>query len=779
MVDLHAIWTYNFENAFTHILEAPSFPGVRAVAPEKLRENLEALRRVARLSAEMNIDLCFHNQSHFVPGLPQADTERHTAECVTALLKECPGIAALGIRVAESGQGEDFYTKTYPDAVRGSGRIVPAVVRTWGARRSKIEEFAARYPGPVFVEIKFNGEHQGYSYQAITNSGRGHSYSYQDFAGDAPRGYAGIIWQMRVHGDTRLLRWGDPDFLRRFAASCHFEGASGFSAELVSGMYLHTDWYHHPASGHEFIRWDTDRDWPWYLLYGRLTFDREEPEETWLSEFRRRFGKAGEAACRSITAASKIVPLYYGQCCRSYDWGEVSPELEVEDLDAVARTKPLDVWTTYQIEGRPTRKELPSFCDDYLEGRFTAKLTPFDFAGALERCARGADDAAAEAARAAEPAGGVRASPELECLLADVRALARFGRARSETFQAATHLALFRRTGDALSLEKALAHARAGREEWRLLSDITSTHYRDFPDSNWGRSIVHWRLMLPEFDRLVAKVEVEKAKLAKEAAGTPALSIHHTPLRKARPSRALPITATVVAKGGGRLEVDTNPPKGRAIVRYRFGDGPPREVPMTRSHRDDAGLVLEATIPQAELAEGVLEYVILAEKDGEKAVFPSGAGEGMKGAVRAVVSEDRDPPRIEHRPVARMEIGKPVPILAKVSDPSGIAAVRLFYRRLPTDQDFEWVDMRAAGDAYAAEIPAEFATEQCAAYFLEAVDRAGNGAFFPDVARAPLPDPLDGPASAAVYVRAPDPATAAPFIVIHTKDLPPERGFGK
>ena len=42
-----------------------------------------------------------------------------------------------------------------------------------------------------------------------------------------PRGYK-LHWTLWTSGSLRVLLWGDPEYVRRFAASTHLGGASGF-----------------------------------------------------------------------------------------------------------------------------------------------------------------------------------------------------------------------------------------------------------------------------------------------------------------------------------------------------------------------------------------------------------------------------------------------------------------------------------------------------------------------------------------------------------------------
>jgi hypothetical protein len=101
------------------------------------------------------------------------------------------------------------------------------------------------------------------------------------------------------------------------------------------------------------------------------------------------------------------------------------------------------------------------------------------------------------------------------------------------------------------------------------------------------------------------------------------------------------------------------------------------------------------------------------------------------------VSDDREPPRVEHTRVPTARAGQPLRITARVSDPSGVRIVRLRYRHVTQFEDYAAVEMRPADEpgVFAATVPGEFIVPQWDfMYFLEAIDQAGNGLCWPDLA---------------------------------------------
>jgi len=81
---------------------------------------------------------------------------------------------------------------------------------------------------------------------------------------------------------------------------------------------------------------------------------------------------------------------------------------------------------------------------------------------------------------------------------------------------------------------------------------------------------------------------------------------------------------------------------------------------------------------------------------------------------------------------------QPVRIVANVTDPSGVASVRLRYRHVTQFEDYETLEMQPMGEPgqYAATVPGDFFVPQWDfMYFIEAINKAGNGVMWPDLSK--------------------------------------------
>ncbi len=81
-------------------------------------------------------------------------------------------------------------------------------------------------------------------------------------------------------------------------------------------------------------------------------------------------------------------------------------------------------------------------------------------------------------------------------------------------------------------------------------------------------------------------------------------------------------------------------------------------------------------------------------------------------------------------------MGRDLLVAAKAEDSSGIKAVRLRYRHLTQYEDYESAEMKLNPKTglYTALIPGTFITPKWdLMYFVEAIDKAGNGRIYPDL----------------------------------------------
>lgn len=124
----------------------------------------------------------------------------------------------------------------------------------------------------------------------------------------------------------------------------------------------------------------------------------------------------------------------------------------------------------------------------------------------------------------------------------------------------------------------------------------------------------------------------------------------------------------------------------------------------------------------------------LASLEQKRVTLQAGASSG-KMAV-PYKDGDRSQFRISHQPVDSAPAGKPIAISVQVSAPAGIKWVRLRYRNVNQELDYQTLPMQSSGEkgAYSALVPAEQINPKWDfMYFIEIMDNNGVGTIYPDL----------------------------------------------
>lgn len=92
--------------------------------------------------------------------------------------------------------------------------------------------------------------------------------------------------------------------------------------------------------------------------------------------------------------------------------------------------------------------------------------------------------------------------------------------------------------------------------------------------------------------------------------------------------------------------------------------------------------------------------------------------------------------KIIHQPVSVTPVGKPVEIKVKVTAANGLKWIRLRFRNINQHLDYQILEMKVSDerDAYQATLPADRIDPKWdLMYFIEVMDKKGNGFIFPDL----------------------------------------------
>ena len=519
---------------YAHLVDVPGFEDVRAsdVTADGKRRNLKMLRRITELADERGIDFTFgvwtqQPVKNFggeitVQNMPKG--QRFMDYCaggLTAVLKDCPSIDMVQFRMnAESGIDEDAQTAYYQsqfDAIRNCGRPVRLELRYKGLREATIQQ-AIKTGLDLTVSTKFWCEHLGLPYHPTVEDThyRESRYGYGAML-SKPRDYR-VIYRLWTVGSHRLLLWADPDYASRFAKSCRLGDGEGFEifAPLTNKGYENTPgkWRIFADRSHESCRWEQQRYWFYYLVFGRMGYNPKCYPEAWQRELRHRFGKAAEGIETAYRSASQILPLITATRTPSASEWRWWPEMDTGGpLNEYIHTPPSDTAQFYGIRTwrrtenwwREDWDEFPSgYVDDKVAGRITGRWTPEQVAEHLRELAIGT--------MKAMPSKSARKSDEsiaeFHATSVDLRLQAFLALYHSWKTRAATNLAFFQMTGETRYLPIALRQMEYAMKYWSLTSRLAGQFYsdnlvfghrKDSPRSRGGHHHSgHWKDRLPE-----------------------------------------------------------------------------------------------------------------------------------------------------------------------------------------------------------------------------------------------------------------------------------------
>jgi len=407
-LDIHGAWDISVTDApnlYAYFIQSGKYPQV-GVDPAIKAANLRQLNKIIAMAHARGIRITLMSYQATLnvphnPNPPYPATEEvlydYTREMVEKMIRQAPGLDAIGFRIGESGKGESFFN-CYIEAVKNSGRRIPLVTRSWITRKQKVLPLARAFED-FTVEIKYNGEQWGPPY--LVAGGRmadWSSYSFEDYLSDsgsapAEKTWPGnpadsgskwpdepykIVWQVRANGTLRIFPFYEPDWVRNSIKQMKIGAASGYTVEGLNAFYPPSPNYYLANPEEQDCAWVHERDEMYWLLWGRMGYDPETPESVFQSRIEEWFGGGGKRAASLWKTASRIVPLAYTAFSLGPDHRNHAPELEwggtTEDFAAAAPFDTLSfrgiqeeiaAITTRAGDGRPGLRDVAAMLGDY------------------------------------------------------------------------------------------------------------------------------------------------------------------------------------------------------------------------------------------------------------------------------------------------------------------------------------------------------------------------------------------------------------------------------
>ncbi len=440
-------------------------------------------------------------------------------------------------------------------------------------------------------------------------------------------------WRLWNGGTTRILLWGDPEYVRRFAESSHLFDGDGY--EVNEPLATKMEAQPHDMKPFDLLNppyryydYEFERYWHFFQVFGRIGYNPNTSPDVWKNEFSNRFGtKAAPFVEQVIHKASWILPRIVASCYpysafpTTRGWAE---KQRLGDLNQYAKGAGSDLrqFASFEeeakllVSGGETPKILPS-------------MSSFWFTQTAEEINK--------LIIWAEKAIGTKQNKEFNSTVTDLKILSNLALFHSKRIPAAVSYNLFLQTNDLTALNDAIASERSAIDSWRQLVAAVGDFY--------------------SFDLMMGVREAEWAGVN-----------HH----------------------------------------------------LSGHWKDELGYLVEG-------------LKVLEQKQAE---FKNDGLIKTTPHYKPAISDNFDQLfKITHQPVSSAPVNKPIAISVKVSAVSGVKAVRLLYRNVNQEMEYEVLPMLPSGEKnmYQAVIPAEmFNPKWDVMYLIEVMDNKGKGVIYPD-----------------------------------------------
>jgi hypothetical protein len=591
-----------FYFAYPFLLAVPGYD-VRAVPLSNAERdsNLATLRfisdeTVAR-GLQFNLGLWSHayqwpnpEANYKITGLTAATHAAYCRDALAALLKACPNITGLTIRMhSESGipAGSYAFWETVFQGIKRAGRRIDLDLHAKGTDQRHID-IGLSTGNPVSMAPKFWAEHNGMPYhqasirelERVTRQGRGGRsdnpsteaersflrYGYGDYLRDDRNfGILHRIWP----GTQRHLLWGDPMFAAGYGRVFSFSGSVGFEvmeplsfkgrmgSGKTDGRNAYADKSLEPK--HDWQKFEYQ-----YRLYGRLTYNPETDADGWRRFLRREFQSAAPAVEASLANASRILPIilttHGASGSNNSYWPEMYMNMPIVDAGRAqpyGDTPDPKVFGTVSSFDPQLFSSIEECAEGLASGKTLAKYTTLDVAQWLEDLSTtAAENQAQVTARVTN-----KNAPEVRRLVADVAIQAGIGKFFAYKFRSAVLWALSKRTGDRTAATEAVKAYRTARDAWATMAEHAKTVY--VSDITYGLNANmrgHWSDRLAGIDADLADMEKHSKEPmpATTTAVDPAvvrMAIRTVLTRPQRPSFAAQHTPAQSFEPGKPLEI--------------------------------------------------------------------------------------------------------------------------------------------------------------------------------------------------------------------------------
>lgn len=589
------------------------------------------------------IDVESQSKGHLVAGITADNLIAYNKAALLKFLEVFPDIDGLQFRMhGESGLSKEEIPRFWHDIFAHVKTHRPDLridLRAKGLPDEVIDDAVAQELD-FRVATKYWMEQMGLPYHplhVVPRNQKDRRHGYADLL-RYPRKYD-IHWRMWNGGTVRCLLWSNPEYVRRFVESARlYDGKSFEVNEMMATWMLGEDHETEPRTllneAYQVGDYPFERYWPYYQVWGRVSYNPKISNDAWLNLFNERFGEtSGGHLMEGIHLASQVLPRIVASAYRyryfptTRGWVEM---MAPEELPAFAMAENSDV-QLFQT--------FANAAEMLLGGGKTVQYTPIlnshwfrEISGKILSAVE-----MAEASQAGDP------SPEFITTLTDLKILANLALYYAERIPAAVHYNMYLQSGHPDALKSAINGERKALEAWEAIVDAAGDVYSrniafgavNFP-RHWADELVVLQASIDnlesEYQRATELPVPDRPDLpafAYPADSSPPL-VTIEPPEKAFPFRPLKIVATIADPDG----------VPSVVLRYRHLTQFEDYLALDMKHDPATGkwtaiIPAEFIVPEWDL----ILFLEVTDGDGHGAMFP----DFEKEAPYVVVGLQRDP----------------------------------------------------------------------------------------------------------------------------------------
>ncbi len=531
---------------YPYFFNVESYPEVKMVGitAEEQQKNLKAFNRLIEMAHERGIRFTAGIWDHIyrggvqgggIPGTKVAPDEPvpglvwgvnsnnlidYTKMALAKFVKVFPDLDAIQFRMHnESGLKNDEQVVFWTDVFKMMKTRVPNLQMDLRAKELQDAVIQSAIDNGIKFRIttKYWMEQMGMPFHPTQinpeKSERRHSYA--DML-RYPKEY-NMHWRLWNGGTSRILLWGDPEYVRRFAESTHLYDGNSFEvneplATKMEAQPHHAQPFQLLNSKYQYFDYEFERYWHFFQVFGRVGYNHLAYPEIWEKEFERRFGeKVAPAIEQALHKASWVLPRIIAS---------VYPYRSFPMTRGWAEKKRLGTLENYAKNTGSDLQQFASFDDEaklLLEGGESPRILPSTNSRWFEETSNEINGLISDA----EKAGRSMNNKELNSTIADLKILSNLSLFHARRIPAAVSYRLFERTKDISALDEAIKYERNAIETWRQIVNAAGDIYTD--DLMMGVRVAdlcgHWKDELVMLEKGLKDLEQKRNDFKTEGTG--------------------------------------------------------------------------------------------------------------------------------------------------------------------------------------------------------------------------------------------------------------------